>query len=175
MRSYDMQGLDLGQPFIGFSRYPVHGHPSLEVSSKGDSRFSALFARLEDGRSVEQAFQLVKGYRAHGDDWRLGKGKPPLFAIDLWGGYKDLWKTFLDQRPDLYLEIRRLGRNTFLTDMFASGPTSQARALAEIVSERTGWVLREATGHSAKLRQATGMSQTSLFDDAAPSRRSPGP
>lgn len=50
-----------------------------EVSSYGDKRFSALNARLSDGRSIEEAYQLdVKGYRNLGSDWRLGKGKPPM-------------------------------------------------------------------------------------------------
>lgn len=35
-----------------------------EVSSKGDKRFSAFYARLKDGRTIEEAYQLdVKGYR----------------------------------------------------------------------------------------------------------------
>ena len=37
---------------------------SYEVSTKGDKRFSALNARLKDGRTIEEAYQLdVKGYR----------------------------------------------------------------------------------------------------------------
>lgn len=52
---------------------------SYEVSSKGDTRFSALNAKLKDGRTIEEAYQLdVKGYRAQGDNWRLGKGKAPI-------------------------------------------------------------------------------------------------
>lgn len=55
------------------------GEPYYEVSTKGDSRFSALNARLVDGRTIEEAYQLdVKGYRRFGNDWRLGKGKAPL-------------------------------------------------------------------------------------------------
>lgn len=54
-----------------------------EVSSSGDKRFSALYAKLSDGRSIEAAYQLdVKGYRAFGSDWRLGKGKPPMIPTN---------------------------------------------------------------------------------------------
>lgn len=50
-----------------------------EVSSFGDKRFSALNAKLSDGRTIEEAYQLdVKGYRKFGDLWKLGKGKAPL-------------------------------------------------------------------------------------------------
>lgn len=52
---------------------------SYEVSTFGDKRFSALNARLSDGRTIEEAYQLdVKGYRKFGNDWRLGKGKSPI-------------------------------------------------------------------------------------------------
>ena len=65
---------------------------SYEVSSKGDTRFSALNAKLKDGRTIEEAYQLdVKGYRAQGDNWRLGKGKAPLTSMtkeQTWQAYK---------------------------------------------------------------------------------------
>jgi hypothetical protein len=31
-----------------------------EVSSRGDKRFSALYAKLSDGRTIEQAYQQAK-------------------------------------------------------------------------------------------------------------------
>ena len=37
------------------SRYPKTGKNNYEVSSKGDKRFSALYATLRDGRTIEQA------------------------------------------------------------------------------------------------------------------------
>lgn len=38
-----------------------------EVSSQGDKRFSALYARLKDGRTIEEAYQLdVKNFRGLG-------------------------------------------------------------------------------------------------------------
>jgi len=39
---------------------------SYEVSTAGDSRFSALNAKLKDGRTIEEAYQLdIKGYRTY--------------------------------------------------------------------------------------------------------------
>lgn len=72
-----------------WARYAAGGY---EVSSRGDRRFSALYARLGDGRTIEQAYQLdVKGYRTTGaTDWRVGKGRPPLRPLSrdaLWLEY----------------------------------------------------------------------------------------
>lgn len=110
-----------------------------EVSSAGDTRFSALFARLNDGRTIEQAYQLdVKGYRQRGNDWRLGKGQKPLRkGIDLWAEYKALWQQWAAENPALMRELRRAAEDEagVLTDKFASTKISQARALAEILNE----------------------------------------
>lgn len=59
------------------------GSPYYEVSSKGDKRFSAFYARLSDGRSIEEAYQLdIKGYRRLGNSPMLGKGKPPMIPTN---------------------------------------------------------------------------------------------
>lgn len=112
---------------------------SYEVSSKGDTRFSALNAKLKDGRTIEEAYQLdVKGYRAQGDNWRLGKGKAPLTSMtkeQTWQAYKNLWRQFLQENPDLEQDLREKASGKVLTDMFASTDVSQARALAEILNE----------------------------------------
>nr|DAN43418.1 MAG TPA: hypothetical protein [Caudoviricetes sp.] len=41
------------------SRYPKTGKNNYEVSSKGDKRFSALYATLRDGRTIEQALDRL--------------------------------------------------------------------------------------------------------------------
>lgn len=106
-----------------------------EVSSKGDKRFSALYARFKDGRSIEEAYQLdVKGYRVQGNDWRCGKGKPPLVDIDLWPAYLALWTQWANENPLLIEDLRHEAQGKILTDMFASSPISQARALAQILN-----------------------------------------
>ena len=113
---------------------------SYEVSSKGDTRFSALNAKLKDGRTIEEAYQLdVKGYRAQGDNWRLGKGKAPLTSMtkeQTWQAYKNLWRQFLQENPNLEQDLRSKATGKVLTDMFASTDISQARALAELLNER---------------------------------------
>lgn len=118
------------------SRYPEKGKNNYEVSSKGDKRFSALYATLQDGRTIEEAYQLdVKGYRKFGDNWKLGKGKKPLdLSIDTWKEYKNLWKLYLDENPNLVRELQAFNEVNF-TDMFANTSISQARALAEILNE----------------------------------------
>lgn len=61
---------------MGWARFSPNGY---ECSSAGDTRFSALFAKLPDGRTIEEAYQLdIKGYRAITDNWKEAKGKPPL-------------------------------------------------------------------------------------------------
>lgn len=114
---------------------------SYEVSSKGDARFSALNATLKDGRTIEEAYQLdIKGYRAQGDNWRLGKGKAPLTSMtkeQTWQAYKNLWRQFLEENPTLEQDLRNKASGKVLTDMFASTDISQARALAELLNERS--------------------------------------
>jgi Domain of unknown function (DUF4326) len=122
-----------------WSRYCPAGKEGYELSTKGDRRFSALNARLQDGRSIEEAYQLdVKGYRVQGDDWRLGKGKPPLSPMsldELYGRYKDLWKQWAIENPTLMTDLAHKANGKVLTDLFASTPVSQARALAELLNE----------------------------------------
>jgi hypothetical protein len=121
----------------GWARFARGGY---EVSSKGDRRFSALYARLGDGRSIEEAYQLdVKGYRQAGArDWRAGKGKPPLGEIsraELWQRYLALWQQWAIENPRLMGELELRSRGRVLTDRFASSEISQARALAVILRQ----------------------------------------
>lgn len=109
-----------------------------ECSSKGDKRFSALFAVMADGRTIEQHYQCdVKGYQPGGTNWRLGKGKPPLnTSKDLWAEYLELWMAWARDHETLMWELMAHAKkhgNT-LSDCFASTPVNQARALAEILN-----------------------------------------
>ena len=113
-----------------------------EVSTKGDKRYSALVAKLEDGRTIEEVYQLdIKGYRKFSNDWKFGKGKKPLRDINeeqLFEEYKNLWKTYFNENPNLLEEISILAKDKVLTDMFAYTGISQARAIAEILNEKIG-------------------------------------
>lgn len=108
-----------------------------EVSSIGDKRFSALNAKLSDGRTIEEAYQLdIKGYREKGNNWKLGKGKPPLNNIskeESWSQYKALWVQWANENPNLIKELSEKAKGKTLTDKFASTEISQARALSEIL------------------------------------------
>lgn len=111
-----------------------------EVSSKGDRRFSAFYARLRDGRSIEEAYQLdVKGYRKYGNSPMLGKGKRPIRNIShdqQWAEYLGLWKQWARENPALIAELKVLCEKAggCLSDRFANTDINQARALAEILN-----------------------------------------
>ena len=111
-----------------------------EVSSKGDRRFSAFYARLKDGRTVEEAYQLdVKGYRIFGNNVMLGKGKPPLNDLtkdDLYHRYLCLWAEWADENLPLLFELKQAAQKcgNRLSDRFASSEINQARALADLLN-----------------------------------------
>ena len=94
----------------GWGRNATTDGMNYEVSTKGDDRFSALKAKLADGRTIEEAYQLdVKGYRVQGNDWKLGKGKKPLVNItpeESWRQYKALWQQWAKENPALIEELR---------------------------------------------------------------------
>lgn len=107
-----------------------------ECSSKGDRRFSAFYAILPNGNSIEFEYQVkIKGHPSI----ESGKGKPPVRPVrSLFAAYKALWETFFNANPLLLAEIQELGRahgNCF-TDMFASSAVNQARAIATILNDR---------------------------------------
>ncbi|MDD2879710.1 MAG: hypothetical protein PHQ58_04690 [Rhodoferax sp.] len=110
-----------------------------EVSSKGDSRFSAFNALMPDGRSIECHYQCdVKGHQPGGTDWVLGKGKPPLNpSTDLWKEYLTLWRQWANNNLPLMRELyyHARDRDSVLTDCFATTEVNQARALATVLNE----------------------------------------
>ena len=110
-----------------------------EVSSRGDTRFSAFNAILPDGRSIEQIYQCdTKRYQPGGRNWRLGKGKPPKDpTVDLWGEYLALWRQWCSLHPELLEELRSVLHHydNTLRDRFASTPINQAHALAVILND----------------------------------------
>ncbi len=97
-------------------------------------------ARLRDGYTIEEHYQLrIKGYGTLGvDDWRIGKGKPALDpSIDLYEAYKGLWLQWVTENETLFMELRRnvCAHGMKLSDMFATGPVSQARALCDLLNQ----------------------------------------
>lgn len=117
-------------PVVTWQRYGGY-----ECSSHGDRRFSALFARLSDGRTIEEHYQCdVKGYNPGGTNWHEYKGKPPINPdIDLWEEYMKLWWEWSRLNPELVEELRSICGGV-LSDKFAKTSISQARALAHILN-----------------------------------------
>lgn len=111
-----------------------------ECSSRGDKRFSAMYAVMPDGRTIEQHYQCdVKGYDLGGTNIKLGKGKPPLnTSINTAKAYLTLWNIYLENNPKLVQELmyRAQQHNYILSDMFASTGINQAAALACLLSLR---------------------------------------
>lgn len=113
-----------------------------ECSSYGDTRFSALYAIMPDGRSLESHYQCdSKSIDVGGEDWRLGKGKPSLNPRHQdrslqYQDYKDLWRIYLSVNPELLEVLRELAvaNNNCLSDKFATSDINQARALADILN-----------------------------------------
>lgn len=108
-----------------------------ECSSKGDKTFSALFALMEDGRSLEMHYQCdVKGYDPLGYNWRAGKGKPPL-KDSSFDDYLYLWKKWAivhkSHMRKLFEAAKRY--NNVLSDCFATTEVNQAHALSVILNE----------------------------------------
>lgn len=117
-----------------------------ECSSLGDKRYSALYATMPDGRSIEQWYQCdIKGYDPGGHNWKLGKGKSPIFAYpneDLFQMYPHLWKLWAVRNSSALVDLLQAARenNNQLKDSFASkrSPINQAHALSIILNE---WII----------------------------------
>lgn len=110
--------------------------PSVEVSSKGVKQYSAFYARLKDGETIEYKYQCrIKGYSSV----KEGKGNPPKdTSVDLWEEYLKLWLKWSQENPELVEELYQLAKENgyTLTDMFATTPVNQARALATILNQK---------------------------------------
>lgn len=124
-----------------------------EVSSQGDKRFSALNATFKSGtiidgvdvsgRTIEDVYQHVikksGKNQAPSKDSKLYnpelKTKAEKEDFSYREGYLPLWQEWAKQNPELIDELRKLSKGKILTDQFAKTRVSQARALAEIISE----------------------------------------
>lgn len=110
-----------------------------EVSSKGDTRFSPMFAKMDDGMTIEAHYQCdVKGHDPGGSDWRVGKGRPPKWPeVNLWDEYLLLWRVWSGQNIDLMRDLFKKAKANggILSDCHASTGVNQARALATVLNE----------------------------------------
>lgn len=110
-----------------------------EVSSVGDKRFSALFAKMPDGRSLEAHYACdIKAYDPGGSDWRPFKGMPPLNPnINLLEEYINLWRIWAKHNINLMriLYVEASKHDYVLSDCFANTICNQANALSVILNE----------------------------------------
>ena len=113
-----------------------------ECSTAGDSRFSALTAKMPDNRTIEMWYQCdIKRYDLGGTNWKLGKGKPPLVPFNpeqLYELYLSLWRIWAIHNVSLMneLKLKAEENHNHLSDRFARpGSVNQARALCQILNE----------------------------------------
>jgi len=108
--------------------------PYLECSSKGDKRFSAFYARV-NGKSIEDHYQAAKVFEdgSTGLTWKQAKGKKPVNIEEVSKLYKDLWRQYLLENPNL---IRGIKQASGLSDIFGQeGHNCQAIILWELRCE----------------------------------------
>ena len=129
-----------------------------EVTSKSGKilkKYSPLVAKLSDGRTIEEAYQLdVKGYRAEAErrlkakevqswkKWMVGVNKKTLKGQtrdQLFVEYITLYTQWARENPHHLEELRYRAHAEYfstLTDQFASDPEfSQAKALAILLND----------------------------------------
>lgn len=123
-----------------------------EVSSDGDSRFSALNATFNQGTILfghDVSGRTIESVYQHGvkqGDWvtdNNSKTGVPQNKDIIKGntedasyaeGYLPLWQEWAEQNPTLIDELRKKSNGKVLTDKFANTRVSQARALADILN-----------------------------------------
>ena len=138
------------------AEWTVPKSKTLEVSSAGDKRFSALYATFKSGayagRTIEDVYQNTlkmsgKGrapakesplHRERASDETLEQYKKRVEEVSF-KAYKQLWSDWLVENPELANELSFLvQQGVKLTDKFAGTAVNQARALTELVSRKPG-------------------------------------
>ena len=108
--------------------------PYLECSSKGDTRFSAFYAKvkLHNNRSIEELYQAFKVFEdgSTGLHWREAKGKRCVNQEDARHFYSYLWDQYIKENPNL---LPVLIAATGLSDKYGkAGSACQATELWRI-------------------------------------------
>jgi len=118
--------------------------PYYECSSKGDKRFSALYAKV-NGKTIEEQYQRAKIFKDENGNpisfkhvsklilMKETKGKKPINIDEVSKLYKELWKQYLLNNP---LLLRGLKQQSGLSDIFGQeGHNCQAITLWELRNE----------------------------------------
>lgn len=156
--------------------------PFLECSSKGDTRFSAFYARIRGrgGKSIEDMYQAAKVFDdgTTGLGWRDAKGKRAVNIAECAQLYSRLWDDYIQENPQL-LDV--LTAASGLADRFGQkGHCCQATELWRIRSSALGLAAdhREPQPQPQPQHRPEPQSR-SLFDDevfeGAPVTSGPGP
>lgn len=141
-----------------------HGTPPfLECSSKGDSRFSAFYARIKSrgNRSIEDLYQGAKVFEdgRTGLGWREAKGKKAINQAEITLLYATLWNEFIQENPAL---VAVLTAASGLSDRFGQpNHCCQATELWRIRSDALGLAAESKNEPTRKSEPQT----RSLFDD----------
>ena len=112
--------------------------PFLECSSRGDSRFSAFYAKVflyGKLSSIEDLYQAKKVFEDGITNlpWKQAKGKKAINMDECAIYYSRLWDLYIKQHPEL---IEVLTSATGLSDMFGQeGHCCQATELWRIRSK----------------------------------------
>ena len=112
-----------------------HGfNPILECSSKGDTRFSAFYARLNayNGKSIEEIYQAAKVFEDGSTNLstKAAKGRKAVNMQEVSALYSQLWDLYFQENPELLKVIRQY--NGF-SDVFGkAGNACQAKNKSNI-------------------------------------------
>lgn len=110
--------------------------PYLECSSRGDTRFSAFYARPKslNGKSIEDAYQAMKVFEDGRTNlhWTEAKGRRPINPLQCKDAYKKWWKEYISENNLLPILKAASG----LSDVFGkSDSVCQAIILWELRNE----------------------------------------
>lgn len=137
----------------------------LECSSRGDKRFSSIYAQITIGgktASIEEFYQKAK----RTNDGKVpGKGKPVDYFIcpfskekqpasELSNFYKGLWITYLNQNPDLYEFAKNF--DDFHDSFKGSSRNEQEDVIREYVRDKDGFTnsVRESNWYQTMLNHS---------------------
>lgn len=80
--------------------------PRLECSSKGEKRFSAFYARIQQrgGNTIETIYQAAKVFEdgSTGLHWKEAKGRQAVNQDECAELYDLLWAEYLEEKPELW-------------------------------------------------------------------------
>lgn len=153
----------------------VGKEPYLECSSKGDKRFSAMYARIKalDNKTIEEIYQASKIFT----DGKTGlsvkecKGKKAINMDEVSKLYEKLWELYLKENPEL---IEELLKYNGYTDIFGKeGCQCQAKSIYRIVSNirkergKTMANVKELLNVGTKTKGVNAMKKQELLEKIA--------